>query len=328
MAFRDWLNPQAAIVAISAIDEVITPVFSPTIATIATIAEVESTKQLAANDHYENVVVKPVIQKTVRQFDEVSTTGENLKPTTENSAVEMQEVFPSSTHYQKSTVKENSTIGLLKESVVVVLREGESYPQTEDKIQAWNMDRYSNKVKCHKCEHLTLTGYCRVKPQYKPMPEAMRDCASFEAVSGERVAITNAPYSASELNDLLKPYEKKLFNHLLECKQCDFEAARYCAEVFTTGNSYDALLLVFDDAASKREALLTQVIRARISGRSVFVSIDHDNLPTPQQKPVKPLVYGIGDSERLFVNHLMTCTRCKPASRTYCADGLQLKANA
>ncbi len=281
MAFRDWLNPQAAIVAISAIDDKETPHKIPTIATIATIAEVESTKQLAANDHYENVVVKPVIQKTVRQFDEVSTTGENLKPTTENSAVEMQEVFPSSTHYQKSTVKENSTIGLLKESVVVVLREGESYPQTEDKIQAWNMDRYSNKVKCHKCEHLTLTGYCRVKPQYKPMPEAMRDCVSFERVQGERVVIENAPYSKVELNDLLKPYEKKLFHHLVDCVACSFMESRYCVDAFAIGSSYDAMLLVFDDAASKRDALLNAVIKARISGRKVFVSLDHDQVPPP-----------------------------------------------
>ena len=197
-----------------------------------------------------------------------------------------------------------------------------------DNISTWSMDRYTHLITCQQCEHLTLTGYCRVKPQYKPQPEAMRDCSSFEAVSGERVAITNAPYSASELNDLLSRYEKKLFNHLLECKQCDFEAARYCAEVFTTGSSYDALLLVFDDAASKREALLTQVIRARISGRSVFVSLDHDNLPTPQQKPVKPLTYGIGDSERPFVNHVMACKQCRPRSALYCADGLKLKANA
>jgi hypothetical protein len=189
-------------------------------------------------------------------------------------------------------------------------------------------NRYTHLVTCQQCEHLTLTGHCSVKPQYKPLPEAMRDCSSFEAVSGERVAITNAPYSASELNDLLSRYEKKLFDHLLECKQCDFEAARYCAEVFTTGSSYDALLLVFDDAASKREALLNAVIRARISGRSVFVSLDHDNLPTPQQKPVKPLTYGIGDSERPFVNHVMACKQCRPRSALYCADGLQLKANA
>ena len=131
-------------------------------------------------------------------------------------------------------------------------------------------NRYAHLITCHQCEHFSTAGHCNVKPQYKPLPEAMRDCSSFEAVSGERVAITNAPYSASELNDLLSRYEKKLFDHLLKCKQCDFEAARYCAEVFTTGSSYDALLLVFDDAASKREALLTQVIKARISGRSVF----------------------------------------------------------
>ena len=270
MAFANWKSKklQAAIVAISAIDEVITPVFSPTIATIATIADVESSKQ-ATNDHYENVVVTPVIQKTVRQLEEVSTNGENLKLTAEKVAVEMSEF----------------------------LRDGESYPQTEDKIQAWNMDRYSNKVKCHKCEHLTLTGYCRVKPQYKPMPEAMRDCVSFETLQGERVVIENAPYSKVELNDLLKPYEKKLFDHLLKCKQCDFEAARYCAEIFTTGRQYDILLLAFDnavskrvafalpsfnDAASKREALLNAVIRARISGRKVFVSLDHDKVPPPR----------------------------------------------
>ena len=77
--------------------------------------------------------------------------------------------------------------------------------------------------------------------------------------------------------------------------------SRYCAEVLATGRQYDILLLAFDNAVSKsvafslpifnnaadkREALLNTVIRARISGRSVFVSLDHDNLPTPQQKPV------------------------------------------
>ena len=253
MAFANWKSKksQAAIVAISAIDEVITPVFSPTIATIATIADVESSKQ-ATNDHYENVVVK------------------------------MSEVLPTSTHYQKSAVKENSTIGLLKESVVVVLREGESYPQTEDKIQAWNMDRYANKIKCQQCEHLTSTGYCRVKPQYKPMPEAMRDCVSFERVQGERVVIENAPYSKVELNDLLKPYEKKLFYHLVDCVACYFMESRYCVDAFAIGSSYDAMLLVFEDATSKREALLNAVIRARISGRKVFVSLDHDKVPPPR----------------------------------------------
>ena len=144
------------------------------------------------------------------------------------------------------------------------------------------MDRYTHLITCQQCEHLTLTGYCRVKPQYKPQPEAMRDCSSFEAVSGERVAITNAPYSASELNDLLSRYEKKLFYHLVDCVACYFMESRYCVDAFAIGSSYDAILLVFDDAASKREALLNAVIKARISGRKVFVSFDHDKVPPPR----------------------------------------------
>ncbi len=132
------------------------------------------------------------------------------------------------------------------------------------------MERYSHLITCQQCEHLTSTGYCRVKPQYKPMPEAMRDCVSFETLQGERVAIENAPYSTTELNDLLSRYEKKLFHHLVDCVACSFTDNRYCVDAFAIGSSYDAMLLVFDDAASKREVLLTQVIKARISGRSVF----------------------------------------------------------
>ena len=189
-------------------------------------------------------------------------------------------------------------------------------------------NRYAHLITCHQCEHFTPTGHCRVKPQYKPQPEAMRDCASFDVLKTERISIVNAPYSATELNDLLNRYEKKLFHHLVDCRDCCLQDSRYCGDAFAIGSRYDAMLLVFDDAASKREALLNAVIRARISGRSVFVSLDHDNLPTPQQKPVKPLTYGIGDSERPFVNHVMACKQCRPRSALYCADGLELKANA
>ncbi len=272
MAFANWKSKKSqsatATLATVATHKGKTGDYLPSVATVATVAGLEISKQ-ATNDHYENIVVSE----------------NNRAPT----------------HYLKS----------------VVTTSPPNYQQ-----------RYAHLITCQQCEHLSTTGHCRVKPQYKPMPEAMRDCSSFEAVSGERVAITNAPYSASELNDLLSRYEKKLFHHLVDCVACSFMESRYCVDAFAIGSSYDAMLLCFDDAASKKDALLNTVIRARISGRSVFVSIDHDNLPTPQQKPVKPLVYGIGDSERLFVNHLMTCTRCKPASRTYCADGLELKANA
>jgi hypothetical protein len=114
----------------------------------------------------------------------------------------------------------------------------------------------------------------------------MRDCASFDVLKTERISIVNAPYSATELNDLLNRYEKKLFHHLVDCRDCCLQDSRYCGDAFAIGSRYDAMLLVFDDAASKREALLNQVIRARISGRKVFVSLDYDHVPTPQQKPV------------------------------------------
>ncbi|MCB1660941.1 MAG: hypothetical protein KDI39_22220, partial [Pseudomonadales bacterium] len=51
MAFRDWLKPtsEAAIVAISAIDDEKESIFEPTIASIATIAELKEAT-LASND--------------------------------------------------------------------------------------------------------------------------------------------------------------------------------------------------------------------------------------------------------------------------------------
>jgi|JI8StandDraft_1071087.scaffolds.fasta_scaffold95248_2 hypothetical protein len=214
----------------------------------------------AANDHYETFVVS-----------EVSTNGENLKPTTDNLASEMSEVFPSSTHYPKSTV----------ESIRLTQSE-ETYPPTVDRPPTWNMDRYAHMVKCQQCEHLTSTGYCRGKPQYKPMPEAMRDCVSFDVLKTERISIVNKPYTQSELHDLISLYEKKLFHHLVDCVACSFMESRYCVDAFAIGSSYDAILLVFDDAASKREALLNAVIRARISGRKVFVSLDHNKVPPPR----------------------------------------------
>ena len=202
MAFRDWLSPKAAIVEEKA------PLISPTIAIIATIAEVESSK-LAANDHYENIVV-----------------SENDQD-----------------HHTKSVV------------------------------------------------------------------EAQEEADWHEFLYG-------------------KSTEELLYNHLLTCPLCHVEAEQYCLYGAELGKAYDALLLRQGDAQTRRESLALQVDRACISGRSVFVSLDHDNLPTPQQKPVKPLTYGIGDSERPFVNHVMACKQCRPRSALYCGDGLKLKANA
>ena len=138
-------------------------------------------------------------------------------------------------------------------------------------------NRYAQLITCQQCEHLTDDDHCRVKPQFKPMVEAMRDCGQFEQVSSKRPSeVRSVPYSTTELNDLLSRYEQKLFYHLIDCVACSFMDSRYCVDAFAIGSSYDAILLVFDDAASKRDALLNTVIRARISGRKVFVSLDHD----------------------------------------------------
>ena len=129
-------------------------------------------------------------------------------------------------------------------------------------------NRYAQLITCQQCEHLTLTGYCRVKPQVKPMPEAMHDCASFEAVSGERVAITQTQtYTATEL---LTRCEEPLFNHLLNCSICHIERGEYCLQGKERGKNYDDVLLPFDDAQAKRESLALRVDKALISGRSVF----------------------------------------------------------
>ena len=228
-------------------------------------------------------------------------------------------------HYQKSAV-ENSRLTQSEEAYPPTV-DGQLTPM-EEVTPTWLMDRYAHLITCQQCEHLTSTGYCRVKPQVKPIPEAMHDCGEFNQLKTERITIEDKPYSKMELNDLLGKDEKELFHHLLECRQCDFEAARYCPEVFTTGKRYDDLLLSFDNAPIKREALLNTVIRARISGRKVFVGLDYANIGELPQTPVKPLVYGISESERPFVNHLGACTQCKPASRIYCAVGLKLKALA
>ncbi|MBH1969916.1 hypothetical protein FK216_01735 [Moraxellaceae bacterium AER2_44_116] len=262
-----------------------------------------------ANDLSLKSEVKPVIQETVRpslvaQFEPL------------NKSISTTDL----THQLANQVEKCG-------SIKSVEKLADRFTPTVDRPPTWSMDRYAHMVKCQQCEHLTSAGYCRVKPQYKPIPDALIDCASFDALKSERTSeVRNEPYTQSELNALLGDCEKKLFHHFVKgCDGCSFMESRYCVDAFAIGSSYDAMLLVFDDAASKREALLNTVIRARISGRKVFVGIDYTNMGEPPQQTVKPLVYGIGDSERLFVDHLMTCEKCKPVSRTYCGEGVRLQ---
>jgi len=119
----------------------------------------------------------------------------------------------------------------------------------------------ANTVKCNQCEHLSLTGTCR-RLDKRVIPEAIRECDSFKLLKSERLSIVKVtPYTATEL---LTQYEKPLFNHLLDCPYCHIKKAQYCASGYAMGSVYDALLLAYDDARAKREALALRVDRACI----------------------------------------------------------------
>lgn len=161
-------------------------------------------------------------------------------------------------HYEK----------IVADEVVSTTGENLAHTQIEDGTSTWSMDRYAHLITCQQCAHLTATGYCRVKPQYNPMPDAMRDCVSFERVSGKRAAISQAQtFTASEL---LPRCEKALFNHLLNCSICHIKRREYCLQGKERGKNYDDVLLPFDDAQAKRESLVLRVDKALISGHSIF----------------------------------------------------------
>lgn len=67
-------------------------------------------------------------------------------------------------------------------------------------------------------------------------------------------------------NELLRHYEKPLFNHLLACDYCHVVKAQYCLNGYAMGSVYDALLLCRDDAQDKRKNLALRVDRAKIKG--------------------------------------------------------------
>ncbi len=177
-----------------------------------------------------------------------------------------------------------------KSELITLLSANDLYPKSREKPlernNSFNLDKYAHMIKCQQCEHLTTTGYCRVKPQIKPIPDALRTCDKFNLLKGERGLIQGQKYTPSEINSLVERYEKPLFYHALDCSICNIEKAQYCLHGNKQGKAYNEALLLFEDAQARREDLALRIDRACISGRSVFVSIDHDNLPTPQQKPV------------------------------------------
>ena len=186
----------------------------------------------------------------------------------------------------------------------------------------------ANCTTCNNCDHLTLTGTCQ-RLSKRVIPEALRECTFFELRQKERLSVVKTtPYTQDELNRLLNQAAKPLYHHLIDCQQCSLEDARYCVEGFGLGNTFDCLLLCFDDAADKRYELMNQVIKARVSGRRAFESLFSDNAPLPRQDAPITRKWGNTKEYEAFINHWTACEVCKPNLGRYCSEGQRLKKEA
>ena len=186
----------------------------------------------------------------------------------------------------------------------------------------------SHNVTCNQCEHLTLTGTCQ-RLSKRVIPEALRECTFFELRQKERLSVVKTtPYSQDELHRLFNQAARPLYHHLIDCEQCSLEDARYCVDGFVLGNSFDCLLLCFDDAADKRYKLMNQVIKARVSGRRAFESLFSDNAPLPRQDAPITRKWGNTKEYEAFINHWTACEVCKPNLGRYCSEGQRLEKEA
>ncbi len=192
----------------------------------------------------------------------------------------------------------------------------------------FNLNNYRHLVTCNQCEHLSLTGTCS-RLGKRVNPQALRECGSFQLLKKELPQIEEVkPYSQGELNRLLNQVAKPLYHHLIDCQQCSLEDTRYCVEGFGLGNTFDCLLLCFDDAADKRYELMNQVIKARVSGRRLFESLFSDNAPPPMKNAPITRKYGNTPEYEAFINHWTGCKVCKPNLDRYCNEGQRLEKEA
>ena len=187
-----------------------------------------------------------------------------------------------------------------KSELLLLLAANESYSQ-------FSLNNYSHCVTCNQCEYLALTGSCS-RLGKRVIPEALRECDSFQLLKKERPPLEEVkPYTQDELNRLLNQAARPLYHHLIDCEQCSLEDARYCVDGFVLGNSFDCLLLCFDDAADKRYKLMNQVIKARVSGRRAFESLFSDNAPLPRQDAPITRKWGNTKEYEAFINHWTGC---------------------
>ncbi len=223
-----------------------------------------SSSSCTVNDHYEKIAVSEVCPKLDAPIHYQKIAVEKIRLT------QSEEAYPPTVDGKHSQIVE----------VYPHIEDGQLTP-VKEVTPTWLMDRYAHLITCQQCEHLTLTGYCRVKPQVKPIPEAMHDCVSFDARKTPRISIVNAPYTQMELKDLLGRDEKPLFQHLVDCRECCLQDSHYCEDVVAIGSNYEDSLLCFDDADRKRESLLNAVVKARVTRRKVFVGYPNANVPPP-----------------------------------------------
>ena len=129
---------------------------------------------------------------------------------------------------------------------------------------AFTLDRYAHLMTCQNCAHLSANGRCKVKADYKPIPDAKHDCSRHQITPEARQPVADAPYTPDELNALMRRQEDQLLNHLVHCPDCRISDRRWCADGFAAGSAYDALLMVFDDADDRHQTFVDRVIKARV----------------------------------------------------------------
>jgi len=133
-------------------------------------------------------------------------------------------------------------------------------------------NRYQHLVTCQHCENLAANANCKMSG-LKMYPNAMRDCASFKKVEGDRLPIVHVPYTQSELNDLIMRNENSLLTHLIQCQTCQVSRHDYCADASVIGSDYEAMLLCFEDAERRHNTFMTKVTKARLSSGKPLVRL-------------------------------------------------------
>jgi hypothetical protein len=133
-------------------------------------------------------------------------------------------------------------------------------------------NRYQHLICCQHCEHLAVNTYCKISG-VKMYPNAMRDCAIFKKVEGDRLPIVHVPYSQSELNDLRMQKENSLLTHLVQCQTCQVGRHDYCADANVIGGEYEAMLLCFEDAERRHDTFMTKVTKVRLSSGKPLVRL-------------------------------------------------------